>query len=575
MRFLIASVCAWYESHTREIAALLVLVFRRTKSKIGDQFSQFVSRYVESFESILSEERDEIDTAFTGFRYMATLNSEIVDLLISNDGAFLSSLHTHYNIYHTTLTQSEKAAILCLFYTILVNLAFRASESSSTQNKKGKSTSANSEQIFFHLFQKLFAEYTVSQSPDVFFEDLNSKTPFAQVLGQWTREWKGASEAIEEISNLLSQLTIQTSSPQNTSISQNDGDAVYHEELGDGDIERTSLISQVIDILPHLGDGFVEECLQYYNWDIEATISGILNETLPPSLSTLNHSKKRSLPSKRETTNYTPDQRRNVFDNDAFDLKQISSTQIHRGRRDRASTSDLLNDKRFMQRHKEKIVKAVEAQEWDEYEDEYDDTYDDPSQVIPPARTHLKIIHDDVDEETAEDEEDGDTLPATSSASGGKATGSVDEVEEKVYGVWKKGGNVFDRNARKTREREELKSLTKWSDEQIEGWKRMIERDERVRRRLERKYENKVFQQTELPPASWRQVTESDEESGHEGAGHTAGRGATRGTRGGGPGSGGQAQSKGPSRGRGRGRGVSRGRARKDQIRNEYRPDAS
>jgi hypothetical protein len=37
--------------------------------------------------------------------------------------------------------------------------------------------------------------------------------------------------------------------------------------------------------------------------------------------------------------------RRNVFDNDAFDLKQIDPSQVHRGRKECANVKDILDDK--------------------------------------------------------------------------------------------------------------------------------------------------------------------------------------------------------------------------------------
>ena len=59
------------------------------------------------------------------------------------------------------------------------------------------------------------------------------------------------------------------------------------------EIRKTSLISQVVDILPHLGDGFVEACLITFDWDIERTASAILSNDLPAELSPMSQSKKR------------------------------------------------------------------------------------------------------------------------------------------------------------------------------------------------------------------------------------------------------------------------------------------
>src|SRR5205085_11854023 len=141
---------------------------------------------------------------------------------------------------------------------------------------------------------------------------------------------------------------------------------------------------------------------------------------------------------------------------------------------ERGTATALLNDKRFIQTQKQRIVHAAETA-YDEYEDEYDDTYDDPERALPrPTNPRLKIIRDDVDEETTESEVE-------------------DDVEKVVY-KWFKSPQTFERGNRKTREREQLRGETKWSDEQIEGWRSMIERDGEMLRRLERKLENQRFQ---------------------------------------------------------------------------------
>jgi activating signal cointegrator complex subunit 2 len=62
------------------------------------------------------------------------------------------------------------------------------------------------------------------------------------------------------------------------------------------EVERNSLISQVVDILPHLGDGFVEACLAAYDWNVETAVAQILNEDLPPQLAHMDHSKRRYVP---------------------------------------------------------------------------------------------------------------------------------------------------------------------------------------------------------------------------------------------------------------------------------------
>lgn len=55
-------------------------------------------------------------------------------------------------------------------------------------------------------------------------------------------------------------------------------------------MELDSLISQVKDLLPDLGEGFILACLEHYGYDPEQVINNILEERLAPALSQLDRS---------------------------------------------------------------------------------------------------------------------------------------------------------------------------------------------------------------------------------------------------------------------------------------------
>lgn len=55
-------------------------------------------------------------------------------------------------------------------------------------------------------------------------------------------------------------------------------------------VELDSLISQVKDLLPDLGEGFILACLEHYCYDPEQVINNILEERLAPTLSQLDRS---------------------------------------------------------------------------------------------------------------------------------------------------------------------------------------------------------------------------------------------------------------------------------------------
>lgn len=55
-------------------------------------------------------------------------------------------------------------------------------------------------------------------------------------------------------------------------------------------VELDSLISQVKDLLPDLGEGFILACLEHYHYDSEQVINNILEQRLAPALSQLDRS---------------------------------------------------------------------------------------------------------------------------------------------------------------------------------------------------------------------------------------------------------------------------------------------
>jgi len=53
------------------------------------------------------------------------------------------------------------------------------------------------------------------------------------------------------------------------------------------EVQLESYISSVTDILPDLGVGFIEECLLYYNYQVEKVVDALLTDSLPQCLEKL------------------------------------------------------------------------------------------------------------------------------------------------------------------------------------------------------------------------------------------------------------------------------------------------
>lgn len=154
-------------------------------------------------------------------------------------------------------------------------------------------------------------------------------------------------------------------------------------------VELDSLISQVKDLLPDLGEGFILACLEHYGYDPEQVINNILEERLAPALSQLDRSLDRQV--KPDPTPLLTS-RHNVFQNDEFDVfsrDSVDLSRVHKGRRKEENTRILLNDRREVVAQRQRyerysvVVEEVPVQPGeglsycgDDYEDEYDDTYD-------------------------------------------------------------------------------------------------------------------------------------------------------------------------------------------------------
>ncbi|XP_014676677.1 PREDICTED: activating signal cointegrator 1 complex subunit 2-like [Priapulus caudatus] len=147
-------------------------------------------------------------------------------------------------------------------------------------------------------------------------------------------------------------------------------------------VELESLISSVKDLLPDLGDGFIIECLEYYNYDVEQVINHLLCDSLPEALQGLD----RVLPRKAKKKATVLSSRFNVFDGDEFDVftrDKIDMSRVHMGKREAKDTTVVLDDKSHVEKLKDYIRERFtvvsdddDDEQADVYDDEYDDTYD-------------------------------------------------------------------------------------------------------------------------------------------------------------------------------------------------------
>ncbi|KAG8156332.1 hypothetical protein KVR01_013784 [Diaporthe batatas] len=300
-----------------------------------------------------------------------------------------------------------------------------------------------------------------------------------------------------------------------------------HEAMaGDVHVHHMSQITQVQDLFPELGSGFVSKLLDEYGGETEQVIAHLLEDSLPPHLSAADRSeplstttakpRRRSSLLPRSTPPLLPT-RRNVFDDDELDRLAVDASQLHIGKKAPDKTADDILADRSTAPNKAAILSALAA--FDSDDDERDDTYD------------AADVGGTVDAATTED-------PAN-------------DNEETLWRTYQSTPNAFERDqaTRRSAARSKLKDDTGMTDEAIEGWAVMLSRNANQNRRLEMKYSAAntfTGQQNELTSTAWRAspagsgAEQSDTDGGGRGGRGGRGRGGRgRGRGGGGPGRGG------------------------------------
>ncbi|GJN82650.1 hypothetical protein PLIIFM63780_006193 [Purpureocillium lilacinum] len=354
--------------------------------------------------------------------------------------------------------------------------------------------------------------------------ELVTATPLLKVLIRRAEDSSAASDSLKKRITALEPFKkgamVRPKRLTKRKLDKGKGKATQHDVDTEMHVHRMSQITQVQDLFPDLGAGFVSKCLDEYHDDVEQVVANLLSESLPAHLANADRSEPLSVRQQPPAPDVAPrptpplvPTRRNVFDDDEFDRLTTDVSQISFGKKPGKTADDVLKDKSTAP-NKAAILSALAT--FDSDDDERDDTYD------------AADVGGTVDSTTQEEE-------------------SVnDRNEEALFRAYQTDPKVFDRDAatRRGATRAALRQATEMADEAIEGWALMLTRNPQQKKRLELKY---AFsgQQAQLERTAWRG---SPAGSGTEDSDADAGAG--RGGRGG-------RSSRGGGRGRGRGRGGS------------------
>ncbi|KAG0697583.1 hypothetical protein DFH29DRAFT_984206 [Suillus ampliporus] len=284
-------------------------------------------------------------------------------------------------------------------------------------------------------------------------------------------------------------------------------------------------ISQVMDIFPDKSPAYIRALLtQPAFGNAEKVIEALLEGTAPGEASLAQDV---GAGNSAHATFDEPIERRNVFDDEILDV-----AKIHVGKRNQNEASGL-RDKAAIEQMKADILRRAEAMsDGEEEEDgakraEVDDDIDFGDEV--------KVIGDG--EASSEGEDDGDEEEAP------PLKPNTETILELAY---IRDAELFNRdaNTRRSKARSDLKAQTGWSDEQIEGWRIMLERNPK---------KDKILQKHEFAGNKAVDFSATINAGGSESSSRGGDRGRGRGGRGAG-------------RGRGRGRGSGNGGDAKERA---------
>ncbi|KAG8216861.1 hypothetical protein J3R82DRAFT_7126 [Butyriboletus roseoflavus] len=234
-------------------------------------------------------------------------------------------------------------------------------------------------------------------------------------------------------------------------------------------------VTQVLDILPHHSPQYIRKLLTHpsclFHGNAERVIEALLEGTAPDE-DALGDSVAENFSVIVPRTN-APIERKNVFDDEVMDL-----SRVHVGKKTQDATP-LVSDRAEMEPMRAITIRLVEEMSVDSDEEErgkskalevidLDDDFDEP------GASTIKVVgdgEDSGDEQVSEEDGVDPSKPET--------------ILELAYLGDPK---LFDRDAetRRGKPRAELKQQTGWTDEQIEGWRIMLDRNPKKERILQK-----------------------------------------------------------------------------------------
>ncbi|BGO94113.1 hypothetical protein NBRC10512_002885 [Rhodotorula toruloides] len=289
--------------------------------------------------------------------------------------------------------------------------------------------------------------------------------------------------------------------------------------------EIASAISHLLDLFPHLPSPFLRACLTHPTFDaatLEATtervVAALLDDApLPPDLARLRDGT--ANPEPAPTPAPAPQaaspkvERRNIYDDDRL----FSRGTLLVGGKDRKLASQNKTTPpalKLDESLKASIIALAEAPSSDEEEDGEGEAFLEDG--TEDGGTRVQVGDGEPKDQTDEDEEGDDVAMGDGPSGGGTTAGSsapATASRSSIYSpatvltlesTYLRSPALFKRDAatRRGKERKALREKTGLGDEQIEGWKVMLERDPKKLQKLADKHTDLAA--TSNHPASQR-----------------------------------------------------------------------
>ncbi|KAJ3108290.1 hypothetical protein HDU96_007560 [Phlyctochytrium bullatum] len=280
------------------------------------------------------------------------------------------------------------------------------------------------------------------------------------------------------------------------------------DDVGDR-VRLDSLISQVKDIFPDFGDGFIEN----FGLSSETVIMKLLEGDLPPYLDKLDRklelvkvSQATPPSSAQPQPAYSLSQRKNIFDGDELDVFTHGQIQTDKISSKQRSTGDekVTSDLKARTLAQAKLIQEEEESYASLYEDEYDDSYD----AFTGKMGNVSLLDLDVESSTEQlSAPEEKKVPV-------KKEDEATNILSKLFAEGNR--SIFEVSSRKSDARAKLRKETGMTDEQIEG---CASKYGRSRRSFNGKANKKIYQPP--PPRKKKeaqQTAQTEEEAVGEGA---------------------------------------------------------